>query len=358
MRRRQFLRKFTSLAGALIVGASLSLGSGQPALGGGELRYLGWEIYVKDAWIDIFEEQYDVTVIRTYVGSNDEYMAKLAAGGGQYYDVVTIVSSLSQPAIKAGFVEPLELELIPNLSELFPTFQSSDIMLDEDGNLYGGAFVWGTNPVTVNAEKFPRGNDFGILFDSKYAGRITMWDDTSTIGDVANWMGYDNIWDLTDDQLDAVKNKMCEQKKLVRKYWSHPGEGVELFASGEVWASNSYNYITQELKKQGYNVREFVPEPTIGWIDTNYVVKGAKNRELANKFINFFLDPKIQGMIAEATAFSVTNPGSKAYMGTDLWEDLYMDEGPTILKTMKFWDEIPRRDKYLEIWNEIKACPT
>jgi len=342
----------------VLVFAVLVAGPVQRAQATGELRYLGWVDYVNDEWISLFEEKYDVDVQGTYVGSNDEYMAKLAAGGGAYYDVVTIVSSLVQPSIKAGFIEPLDLDLVPNFYDLFPEFQNLELMRDEAGNVYGAPWVWGTNPVTVNADIYPEGNDFGILFDPKYKGKISMWDDTSTLGDVANWMGFDNIWDLTDEQLEALKKKMCEQKALVRKYWSTPGEAIEMFASGEIVASNSYNYITTELQSQGYNVREFVPNPPIGWIDTNFVVKGAKNRDLALKFINFMLDPKIEAMIAENMGYSISNPKSKAYTDPAVWETLYMDEGPEMLTTMKFWDEIPRRVKYIEIWNEIKACPS
>ena len=130
-----------------------------------------------------------------------------------------------------------------------------------------------------------------------------------------------------------------------------------MFASGEIVASNSYNYVTVELQSQGHNIREFVPEPPIGWIDTNFVVKGAKNRELATKFINFLLDANVLAMVAERMGYSVSNPGSKAHMDPEVWEKLYMDEGPQLLTTMKIWDEIPRREKYIEVWNEIKACP-
>ena len=353
MNRRKLFSKCFS---GIVLAASLGV-AGQSALAAGELRYLGWSDYVHESWVKLFEEEHDVVVTGTYVGSNDEYMAKLAAGGGAYYDVVTIVSSLVQPSIKAGFIEPLDLEMVPNFYKIFPDFQNIDLMRGPNGEVYGAPWMWGTNPVTVNADIYPEGNDFGILFDPKHKGKIAMWDDTSTLGDVANWMGYENIWDLTDEQLATMKDKMCEQKKLVRKYWSTPGEAIGMFASGEIVASNSYNYVTTELQSQGHNVREFVPEPPIGWIDTNFVVKGAKNRELAHKFINFLLDAKILAMAAEHLGYSVSNPDAKAHMNPAVWEKLYMDEGPRLLTTMKIWAEIPRREKYIEVWNEIKACP-
>ena len=261
-----------------IVALAAALGvAGQSAQAAGELRYLGWSDYVHESWVKIFEEEHDVVVRGTYVGSNDEYMAKLAAGGGEYYDVVTIVSSLVQPSIKAGFIEPLDLDMVPNFHEMFPEFQKIDLMRGPNGEVYGAPWMWGTNPVTVNADVSIRKATTSASCSTRSTrARSLCGTIRRPLGDVANWMGYENIWDLTDEQLATMKDKMCEQKKLVRKYWSTPGEAIGMFASGEIVASNSYNYVTTELQSQGHNVREFVPEPPIGWIDTNFVVKGAE----------------------------------------------------------------------------------
>lgn len=320
-----------------------------------ELSVLTWEGYADDLWVKPFEEASGVSVARTYVGSNDEYMAKLAAGGGGY-DVVVIVSSLAKRAIDAGFAEPVDLSMIPHFEEIFEPFKS--VGFNRKGDVvYGVPTFWGTSPVTVNAEVIPERSDFGVLFDEEYKGRIAMWDDISTIADVANYMGFENIWTLTDEQLEQVKQKMIEQKPLVRKYWSQAGEAIELFASGEIVASNSYNYITEALRDQGHNVREFVPDRPIGWVDSQFVVSGTDCREAAHGYINHLISPEAQARIAETTGYTVTNPQSKAFMDAETWDRLYMDEGPGILASIEFWNDIPRRARYLEVWNEIKAAP-
>ena len=70
--RELFSRCFRFVA----LAASMSV-AGQSAMAAGELRYLGWSDYVHESWVKIFEEEHDVVVTGTYVGSNDEYMAKL-----------------------------------------------------------------------------------------------------------------------------------------------------------------------------------------------------------------------------------------------------------------------------------------
>jgi hypothetical protein len=43
-------------------------------------------------------------------------------------------------------------------------------------------------------------------------------------------------------------------------------------------------------------------------------------------------------------------------MNKETWDKLYMDEGPELLTNIRFWDDIPRRARYLEVLNEIKAA--
>ncbi|MCF6115123.1 MAG: hypothetical protein EOS23_13300 [Mesorhizobium sp.] len=87
-------------------------------------------------------------------------------------------------------------------------------------------------------------------------------------------MGIEDLWNMTDEQLEAVKQKLIEQKPLVRTYWSQAGEAIDLFMIKEIVASNSWSYITATLKSQGLPVREFAGSPPIGWIDSHFIVKG------------------------------------------------------------------------------------
>lgn len=321
-----------------------------------ELRVVTFEGYAEPVWIEPFEEAFDAEIKTIYIGSNDEYMAKLAADGGSgEFDVVLIVSSLAQPAIRAGFVEPLDLALLPNLDEQFESLKSISFN-QHDGQTYGVCIFWGTAPMTVNAEVVPEDADYGILFDPAYAGKLAMWDDISSIADVAVYMGYENVWDLTDEQLEAVKEKMISQKPLLRKYWTRAGELIELFQTGEVVAANSWNYITNTLDAADFPVREILNDPPVSWIDNYFIAKGSKNIELAHAFINYIISAEAQAKIAEHTGYTVCNPQSKAYMDPAVWDHLYMEEADDILANSIMWEEIPRRDRYNQVWNEIKSA--
>ena len=149
-----------------------------------------------------------------------------------------------------------------------------------------------------------------------------------------------------------------EQRPLVRKYWDQAGELVDLFASGEVVAAVSWDYVTQELLKKGFHVRQPAYQNAMAWADSHAVVRGTAKRDLAHAFINYMISPAAQALIAKVNLYRVTNPAAKAEMDKldpKLWGFLRMDEGGAQLPATDFWDAIPRRAKYLEVWNEVKA---
>lgn len=324
-----------------------------PALATEKLRILTWEGLADEAWISEFEQEFDVDVMPTFVGSNDEYMAALAAGGNQY-DTAVIVSSLAGPAIKAGFVEPLDMSRIPNFDNIYPEFATSAILRDGETQ-YGVPTFWDIQPVTYNADKITDCS-FDVLFDTANKGRIAMWDDVSTLGDVALYMGIDTPWTMDDAQLEQVRAKLIDQKPLIRRYWSTGGEIIELMTSGEVVATNSWSYVTAALREEGMNADQCAPERPSAWLDSHFIVKGSAQPELAHAFINFMLRPDVLAQIYEGSGFGVTVSTAVDHIEGGVESDSIMAQDAEFRSSISFWEEIPRRSRYLEVWNEVKAA--
>lgn len=349
--------RITARFATLLATCGMLAGLSTPVWAADELRVLTWHGYANAEWVEPFEQEHGVTVDRTYVGSNDEYMTALAAGAD--YDVVVIVSSLAQPAIQAGFVQPLELSKLPNFQALSEGFKDLDFLHDEEGNAYGAPTFWGTDPVVVNADVVDMDeydHVYDVLWDEQYRGEIAMWDDVATLGEVVgHYLGFENIWTMDEAQLEQVKQKMIEQKPLIRTYWSDPGDVIELFLSGEIVATNGWNFVTQALKDEGFPAEEYNPDPAVGFVDSHFIVANSGNTDLAHRFINHMLGARTQAQIAEGSGYSVTNPDSEEYMDPQLWQRLYTKDADRLLEEMKFWEEIPNRSRYIEIWDEVKA---
>ena len=138
-----------SFAAAAALTAGLAMGGVAEA---GEVNALTWEGYTDPSFVSIFEEQSGCKLTATYVGSNDEYPAKLA-GGSSAYDVVSPSVDTTSILAKMGVVEALDLSRIPEWDNLYELFRNHD-GINYNGEVYGVPVTWGSIPIMYLTDKF------------------------------------------------------------------------------------------------------------------------------------------------------------------------------------------------------------
>ena len=325
-----------------------------------ELNILTWEGYAAEKFISKFQSESGCTVTASYVGSNDDFLAKLAAGGG-VYDIIT-PSLDTVPMMKlAGFVSSIDTARVTGHDGIYPEFSRHGDVLSDDAT-WAVPLIWGSVSLIYRPDKLaPNPDSIGVLFDPANKGKIAMWDDKSAIYWTARYLGYTDVFNLTDEQLDAVKAKLIEQKPLVRKYWTSAGELTELMANQEVFVSNAWTGLTSKdvnnLKK-GFEVLEFTPkEKAEGWMDSMMLVKDTPNEECAYKFMSFMQSADGQCGLAEATGYFPVNPAAVAGCMDDEMKKDRQVGNIEFVKSLVMWEQPERLDKYLEVWNAVKAAP-
>lgn len=322
-----------------------------------ELSFLGWEGYADQSFVADFEKESGCKVTATYVGSNDDFAPKLAAGGGAY-DLVSVSADTTGVLVAAGLVEPIDVSRVERFNEIYELFRTA-AGINSDGQVWGVPLTWGSIPLMYRTDKITEELDsYAALWDEKYKGRIALWDDKSAIFNTARLLGHSNVYDLTDEQLEEVKKKLIEEKPLLRKYWTTAGELVNLYASGEVWISNTWGgFQVAELQKQGIPVKEFLPkEKADGWVDNWQIVKGTPNSDCAYKYINFILSPRGQCGVSSVTGYSAANPvAAKECMSPEEYTAKHQDDIKYV-DSLVMWEMPARLDVYTNTWNAIKAA--
>jgi spermidine/putrescine transport system substrate-binding protein len=325
------------------------------------LNLLVWEGYADPSFVKAFEDQYHCKVSASYMGTSDELVAKLRGGSSGNYDVISPSSDVATTIATAGLAAPLDLAKIATYSQLSPQLTSL-LLVKTNGNTYGVPFMWGPNPLLYDTTAFPKAPDsWSAMWDPKLRGKISVWDDLSTVYMAAQVLGYDNppsqLYNLSDEQLEAVKKKLLELKPNIRKIWSTGGELTNLFQNHEVIAAMGWPLMTNQLKKDKFPIGEIIPkENTTGWIDHLMITAGSENKELAYKFLEYMVHAKTQKMVSDVTHYTPANPGAAQFMTTDERSGLHLDDVENYQKHIYFWQNVPRRAKYNEIWNEVKAA--
>jgi putative spermidine/putrescine transport system substrate-binding protein/spermidine/putrescine transport system substrate-binding protein len=345
------MKKLTAALGALAIGGTASFAVAE------ELNVLTWEGYADPSFITPFEEATGCTVNATYVGSNDDFAPKLAAGGG-VYDLITPSIDTTALMIDAGFVEPLDTSRIEQWDNIFEKFRNQE-GIQRDGEFYGMPYTWGAIAFMYRNDKFDTPpTSIAALWDKDLTGRISLWDDKSSLYVAARLNGDMNIYELSDEQLAAAQAALVEQKPLVRKYWATAGELVDLFKGGEVWISNTWaGYQSSLLADEGIEVTEFIPEENAeGWMDSWMIVDGSPNTDCAYKFLNMQISEQGQCGVANINGYSVANPiAAKACMPAEQFVALHQDD-PDYLDSLLLWEPLGERlEAYTNAWNAVKA---
>jgi spermidine/putrescine-binding protein len=326
------------------------------------LSLLVWEGYSDESAVHDFEKSHHSKVSASYMGSSDELVAKLRGGSASNYDVISPSSDVAASIARTGLAAPLDLSKLPSYSQLSSKLRDLPLV-KANGQVYGVPFMWGPNPLLYDTTALVQAPDsWAIFWNPKYKGKISLWDDLSTVYMAAQILGYDkpdpsHLYNLTDEELEAVKKKLLELKPNIRKIWSTGGELTNLFENHEIVLAMGWPLNTNDLRKASFPIGETIPkENTTGWIDHLMITAASSHKELALAFLEYMIEAKTQKLVTDRTHYTPANPGAAQFLTADEIKSLHLDNPDAYMQHIYFWQDVPRRAKYNEIWNEVKAA--
>jgi spermidine/putrescine-binding protein len=326
------------------------------------LALLVWEGYADPSYVRAFEESHNCKISASYMGSSDELVAKLRGGSASNYDVISPSSDVATMIASSGLAAPLDLSKLPSYTQLSERLRSLRLVRT-NGSVYGVPFTWGPNPLLYDTKAFATVPDsWALLWEPKLKGKISVWDELSTLYMAAQILGYDkpdpsHLYHLSDAELENVKKKLLELKPNIRKIWTTGGELTNLFENHEVVAAMGWPLMTNQLRKVNFPIGETIPrENTTGWIDHLMITAASEHKELATQFLAYMIEAKTQKAVTDVTGYDPANPQAGQFMTAEQRKSLHLDNADEYMARIYFWQQVPRRDKYNEIWNEVKAA--
>jgi len=326
------------------------------------LSLLVWEGYADSSYVHDFEISHNCKISASYMGSSDELVAKLRGGSASNYDVISPSSDVATMIASSGLAADLDLSKIPSYQQTSARLRNMPLVR-VNGKVYGVPFTWGPNPLLYDTTAFPKAPDsWAVFWDPKFKGKISVWDELSTLYMAAQILGYDkpdpsHLYNLSDEELDNVKKKLLELKPNIRKMWSTGGELTNLFQNHEVVAAMGWPLMTNQLRQSNFPIGETIPkENTTGWIDHLMITAASEHKELAAEFLEYMIQAQTQKKVTDVTGYDPANPGAAQFMDDAQKKSLHLDDVDNYMTRIYFWQQVPRRAKYTEIWNEVKAA--
>ncbi|MGF1495034.1 MAG: PotD/PotF family extracellular solute-binding protein [Microcoleaceae cyanobacterium] len=318
-----------------------------------ELNLYNWSTYIDPAVITQFEEQNGIKVNYDTYDSNESLYAKLKPGNPGY-DVAFPADYMVKILADEGLLEPLNQENISNSKHVDPTFLTPPY---DPENTYSYPYQWGTLGIGYNLDSTGTEiNSWQAMFDADFAGKVAWLDDMRhTLGAVLMFLGYDP--NTTDDaEINQAKDLILENQQLVAAFV--PDTGQLLLNQGEVDLTLEYSGDIFQVMASNPNLRYTIPEEgTIIWTDNMVIPKNAPHKELAEKFINFILDPEIGAQVSNFIDYGSPN---KTAIDQQLIKPENLDNpsiypSPEVFAKLRYLEDVGDSiSLYDTAWTEIK----
>ena len=346
-------------------GASGTDSAASGSADGGELYVYNWGEYIDEDVISQFEEETGITVVYDLFETNEEMYPVIEADAVNY-DVVCPSDYMIQKMRENDLLAELNFDNIPNIAQIDPAYMEMSQAFDPE-NKYSVPYCWGTVGILYNTRLLeelgvPAPTKWADLWDERLSGEILMQDSVRDAFMVALKKDGYSMNSESKDELEQAKQELIDQKPLVQAYVIDQvrdkmigGEAaVGVIYSGEML------YIQDEVANLGldYDLEYVIPEEgTNLWLDSWVIPKNAKNKENAEKWIDFMCRPEIAKANFEYITYPPPNKGAFELLDEEMQNNKAVFPDIDSLKNSEVYKYLGDETDavYNELWKEVKA---
>lgn len=344
------------LIAALIIGGIFYNLNTMKNHSGEKVIVYNWGEYLDPKTIELFEEETGISVTYEEYETNEIMYPKIVSQAIAY-DVVCPSDYMIQRMIENDLLAEINWNNIPNIKNMDSTYMEQSKSFDPE-NKYSVPYCVGTVGILYNKSMVKEPVDsWNILWDPKYKDSILMQDSVRDAFAVAlKRLGY-SINATEVDQLAAATEDLIEQKPLVQAYVVD--QVRDKMIGNEAALGVIYSGEAGYTKRENPDLEYVIPkEGSNVWIDSWVIPKNSKNKENAEKFINFMCRPEIALMNFEYLTYSTPNLKAREMIeDEDIRNSKILFPEPedlTNCETFQFLgDDVD--SYYNELWNKVKS---
>lgn len=236
------------------------------------------------------------------------------------WDLVEMDGNSLARSCEEGLIEKLDWAKIPSKKDLMPEAVS------ECG---AGTLVWSAG-IAYNADKLTTApNSWADFWDlKKFPGKRGLRKSavhTLEFALLADGVPKDQVYAVlsTPAGVERAFKKLDEIKPSIQ-WWEAGAQPQQWLVSGDVVMSSAYNGRIKDAQREGVNLK-LVWNQSLFDLDHWAIVRGSKNKELAQQFIEFASNSTNQEAFAKEIAYGPTNTVAVQNLSPETTADLPTD---------------------------------
>jgi spermidine/putrescine transport system substrate-binding protein len=295
-----------------------------------ELYLYTWSNYASEALIQEFQAETKIRVIGDVFDSNETMLAKMLAGGGGAYSVISPSDYMVKRMVELKIIRELDHSQLVGLDTLLPRFQNP---VYDPQNRHSIPITWGTTGLVYNAAKLKQPiEDWEDLwrYQDVLQKRITLFDDVREVmGAVLRMLGYS--YNSTDAaELKQAYEKLQELKPAIAAFTTDAWRDQIL--AGDVLVAMSYSPDAISVTQESPDLKFVIPRSgTSVWTDTMVIPTSARNVDGAYAWLNYILQPTVATQFSTNLNFATANQAAYEELPAELKNNTTLFPPETLL---------------------------
>lgn len=312
------------------------------------VNVFNWEDYIDESVLAQFEEETGIKVNYMRFTDNEEMVISVESNPGAF-DVVFPSEYMVERLINKGLLAEINFDNIPNFSNIREDLKNPSY---DAGNAHSVPYMWGTLGILYNTKLVDEADvqTWKVLWNEKYAGQILMMDSLrDTMGLALRALDASNSMNSTDyTQLKAAADLLKDQKAagMVKAYGLD--EFKDKMVAGEGALAVVYSGDAEYAIELNEDLAYVVPQEGSNiWVDCAVIPVSAKNKENAEKFIDFLCRPEIAAANVEEIGYCSPNEAAIEMMGEDYQNSNVMNPSDEVIGRCEYYHDLD------EMWLNI-----
>ena len=321
------LKKLIALTCTFVMAASLLTGCGSSKKSSEVLNVYNVGDYIDMDLIQKFTQETGIQVVYETYDTNEAMYQKL----------------------KSGYKN------IPNYSQIMDSFKHP---LYDPTDEYSVPYLWGTFGIIYNTKVVDKEDtkSWDILWNKKYKGKILLLDSVrDTMGISLKRLGY-SMNTENPDEINKAKDELIKELDVVQAYVND--DGKDRIVAGDADMGIVYSGDALVMMDENPDLDYAIPEEgTNKWVDAMCIPKSAENKEYAEKFINFMLDPEVAKQNVDYIEYSTPNQGVYDMLDEETKKSPLAYPSKEVLDKTEVFLNLPENvmKMYDDAWTEIKT---